>query len=215
MAARLFNKRQLKAGWAGLTTAFREVATRTDRAVQLMRLRIDLWELNRELLIQYREFGRRVSELALISSPAAGTIIQAQGETVPADDPEVLRVSGQIERLRARMELLTQQLATLSLEAPEDAGAPLRRRLQTAGMTDVVAIIPARSPFAHRPLAAIQPLSECVITAIIRNGTPFIPAGGTTLEPGDELMLFGTAMACEQAKLYLERIEEDTYPQSL
>jgi len=220
MPLRLLNTRNLKAGWTGLTTAIREVAARTDRAVQLARLRITLWDLNRELLIAYREFGQRVAELALAGGPERGQTHpgatgQVPTESVPPDDPELIRVAGVIERLRARMENLTQQLAALNLEAPEDSGVTLRRRLRTAGLTEVVAVIPRRSPHANKPLSAIRPTAECMITTIIRNGTPFVPAGDTTLQPGDELVLFGSAIACEQAKLFLERTVEETFPQSL
>ena len=215
MVTWFLNKRHFKAGWTGLTTAVREVATRTDRAVQLARLRIALWELNRELLVVYREFGRRVSELALKPGTAGDAVTHASSGTIPSDDPELIRVSGEIERLQARLELLTQQLAALNLEAPEETGAPLRRRLHTAGLMELVAIIPKRSPLARRSLATVKPMAECVITAIIRNGTPFVPSGVTRLEPGDELVLFGSAMACEQAKLYFERMEEETFPQVL
>jgi K+/H+ antiporter YhaU regulatory subunit KhtT len=210
MPTRLLNTRNLKAGWAGLSTAVREVATRTDRAVQLARLRVALWELNRELLTGYREFGRRVAELGL-----AARADHAPIEAVSPDDPELIRVTGVIERLRARMENLIQQLAALDLEAPEESGASLRRRLHTAGLTELVAIIPGRSPHANKPLSDVRQTAEWLITAIIRNGAPFVPDGATTLQSGDELVLFGSAIACEQAKLFLERTVEETYPQSL
>lgn len=210
MPARLLNARTLKAGLAGLTTAIREVATRTDRAVQLTRLRVALWELNRELLIGYREFGQRIAELALTAGVDHTPI-----DMVSPDDPELIRVTGVIERLRARMENLTQQLAALDLEAPEEAGALLRRRLHTAGLTELVAIIPDRSLHANRPLSDLRETTDWLITAIIRNGAPFVPDGATTLQPGDELVLFGSAIACEQAKLFLERTVDETYPQTL
>jgi hypothetical protein len=215
MVSRLLNSRHIKAGLTGLATAVREVATRTDRAVQLARLRIALWELNRELLIVYREFGQRVSELALNPGSVSGVVDHTASGPIPSDDPELIRVSGEIERLQARLELLTQQLAALNLEAPEDWDAPLRRRLHTAGLMEIVAVIPKRSPLARRPLSSVRSTAECVITAIIRNGSPFVPSGATTLEPGDELVLFGSAMACEQAKQYFERTEEETFPQTL
>lgn len=220
MPTRLLSTRKLKAGWAGLATAIQEVATRTDRAVQLARLRIALWDLNRELLIAYREFGQRVADLALSIGTGSGGTHQSetnhrQAETISPDDPELMRVAGVIERLLARMENLTQQIAALNLESPEVSGATLRRRLLTAGLTELVAVVPRRSPFANRPLSDIRPMTECVIMTIIRNGTPFVPAGGTTLQSGDEVVLFGSAIACEQAKVFLERTAEETFPQTL
>jgi K+/H+ antiporter YhaU regulatory subunit KhtT len=220
MAARLLNSSKLKAGWAGLTTAVQEVAARTDRAVQLARLRIALWDLNRELLIAYREFGQRVADLALSIGTGSGRTnwsetSHRQAETVPADDPELTRVAGVIERVSARMDNLTQQIAALNLESSEESGATLRQRLQTAGLTELVAVIPRRSPLSNKPLADLKPMAECVIMTIIRNGTPFVPAGSTTLQSGDEVVLFGSAIACEQSKVYLERTAEETFPQSL
>jgi K+/H+ antiporter YhaU regulatory subunit KhtT len=210
MSARLLSTRNIKAGWAGLTTAIREVATRTDRAVQLTRLRVALWELNRELLIGYREFGQRVAELALTARAD-----HTPTETVSPNDPELIRVTGVIERLRARMETLAQQLAALDLETPEESGTTLRRRLHTAGFTELVAVIPGRSPHTNKPLSDVRRTAQWLITAIIRNGAPFVPDGATTLQPGDELVLFGSAIACEQAKLFLEQTIEETYPQTL
>jgi len=220
MSTQLLNTRKLKAGWAGLATAVQEVATRTDRAVQLARLRIALWDLNRELLIAYREFGQRVADLALSIGTGSGRTNQGetnhrQAETVSPDDPELIRVAGVIERLLARMENLTQQIAALNLESPEESGATLRRRLQTAGLTELVAAIPRRSPLANRPLSDVRPMAECVIMTIIRNGTPFVPAGATMLQSGDEVVLFGSAIACEQAKVFLERTAEENFPQTL
>jgi K+/H+ antiporter YhaU regulatory subunit KhtT len=210
MTARLLNTRNLKAGWSGLTSAIQEIATRTDRVIQLARMRIALWELNRELQISYREFGQRVAELALTTR-----VDHTMMETLSPDDPELIRAMSVIERLRARIETLIQQLAALHLEAPEESGSPLWRRLHAAGLTELVAVIPARSPHANLPISNVQQTADWLITAIIRNGTPFVPDSATTLQPGDELVLFGSAIACERSKLFLERTEEETYPQSL
>jgi K+/H+ antiporter YhaU regulatory subunit KhtT len=220
MSTRLLNTRKLKAGWAGLATAVQEVATRTDRAVQLARLRIALWDLNRELMIAYREFGQRVADLALSIGTGSGRATQGethhrQVEIISPDDPELIRVAGVIERILARMETLTQQIAALHLESPGETGAMLRKRLQTAGLTELVAVIPRRSPLAGTPLSDVRPMTECVIMTIIRNETPFVPDGVTKLLSGDEVVLFGSALACEQAKVFLERTAEETFPQTL
>jgi len=211
MPARLLNARNLKAGWAGLTEAVRAIAVRTDRAVQLARLRLTLWELDRELLIAYRELGQRLAELVL-TSRAAGRF---RTDTVPADDPASLQLLEMINRLRSRMEHLTQQIAALNLEAPDESILSMRRRLQAAGLTEVVAVIARRSPHAHKRLSDVRPTAECIVTTMIRNGSPFVPTGDSTLLPGDELVLFGPAVACERAKLFFERTAEGDYPQQM
>jgi Trk K+ transport system NAD-binding subunit len=113
------------------------------------------------------------------------------------------------------MDHVIQQLAAMDLEAPDESAVALRKRLQTAGLIEVAAVITGRSVLANQRLSEIKPMMECVITTVIRNGSPFVPTGSTVLQPGDELVVFGPAVPCERAKLFLERTVENDFPQQL
>jgi len=207
MPTRLLNPKQLKAGWAGLSAAIREIAARTDRGVQFARLRLTLLEVDRELQMAYRLFGQRTAELVLA--------VPTPPDNLDPDDPELQRLAGIIVRIQARMDHLTQQLAALDLEAPAESTQALRQRLHAAGFIELAAVIAGHSPHARTQLDELKPLRECVITAIIRNGAPFVPTGSTALLPGDEIVIFGPAVACEQAKMFLEQTLAPDYPQAL
>lgn len=191
-------------GWSGLAAAVQEIAQRTDRAIQLAKLRVDQWELARELTLTYRSFGERLAELAIPS--AAGSVGSAPAGTL-ADDPEIHRLLATISRLKARLDAVTQQLATLHLEEPEQAAVSIRRRLRSAGLAEISATIPPRSLHGGKCLADLSKQGEWIVTAVIRHKAPFVPDGSTTIMPGDELLLFGPAIVCEQAKLMLEQPE--------
>jgi K+/H+ antiporter YhaU regulatory subunit KhtT len=196
--------REARAGWAGATTALREIAQRTDRSIQFARLRVDQWELGRELALAYRSFGQRVAELMTGHQHAAA-----------ADDPELQQLSTAIDRLTSRVDALTQRLASLHLEEPEQATMMLRQRLRTAGFAEVVATISDRSLHRAKRLADLQKHGEWLVIAVVRRGVPFIPDGATVLTAGDELLLAGPAPACEQAKMMLEQLAPPDYPQQL
>jgi len=204
--------REARAGWAGVTTALREIAQRTDQSVQFARLRLDQWELGRELAFAYRGFGQRVAELVLAQEARAASRGGAPG--APADDPELHRLAAVISRLQLRIESLAQRLAALHLEEPEEATALLRQRLRAAGFVEVVARISSRSLHLGKRLADLQKHGEWLVIAVVRRGAPFVPHGATIMTADDELLLAGPAPACEQAKILLEELEPPSGPET-
>lgn len=190
--------RTLTIGWSGFTTAVREIAQRTDRSVQFAKLRLDQWEMARELTLAYRSFGQRLAELA---GPG-----QAPDQPIH-DDPEIQRLLSAIGKIRMRLDDMTQQLASLHLEEPEQAAFSLRRKMRAVGLAEMTATIPAMSPYTGKRMADLPRRGEWIAVALFRRGTPFIPDGSTTLMAGDELLLVGPAMTCEQAKVMLEQSE--------
>jgi hypothetical protein len=193
--------RNFKAGWAGLSTAVREIAARTDRSVQSAKLRWNHWEAGRELALAYQRFGRRIAELA---------ISQAISHDAPprppsfADDPELIPLAAQIGALRSRIATISQQLAPLHMEESEQPASAARQYVQAAGFTQVVAVVPADSIHCGKSLKEVRRDGEWLALVVIRQGTPFLPTGSTTLTAGDQLVLFGHALACEQAKWSIE-----------
>jgi K+/H+ antiporter YhaU regulatory subunit KhtT len=203
--------RETRAGWAGVTTALREIAQRTDRSVQFARLRLDQWELGRELTFAYRSFGQRVAELVTAhEARAAGPLGGAPGAAT--DDPELHRLTTVIGRHQSRIESLAQRLASLHLEEPEQATVVLRQRLRAAGFVEVVARISTRSLHLGKRLADLQKRGEWLVIAVVRRGAPFVPDGATIMTAGDELLLAGPASACERAKITLEELEPSSGP---
>ncbi|MEW6325357.1 MAG: TrkA C-terminal domain-containing protein [Nitrospirota bacterium] len=180
-----------------MATALQEIALRTDRTVQFAKLRLDQWEIARDLTLTYRSLGRRLAEL--VSPEAAAPAV--------AEDPELQRLLGAVTRLRLRLDAMTQQVASLHLAEPEQAAFSVRRQLRAAGLVEMSVAIPRRALHGGRRLAELSTQGEWIAIAVIRRGAPFVPDGSTTLLPGDELLLFGPAIACEQAKLMLEQPE--------
>lgn len=201
--------RAVTVGWSGVAAAVQEIAQRTDRAIQLAKLRVDQWELARELTLTYRSFGERLAELTF---PGAAGSTEPPASGTLADDPEVHRLLASIGRLKAQLDAMTQQLATLHLEEPEQAAGSIRRRLRAAGLAEISATIPPHSLHGGKRLADLSKQGEWIITAVIRHGAPFVPDGSTTIMPGDEVLLFGPAIVCEQAKLMLELPEPASGP---
>jgi hypothetical protein len=212
--------RTLRSGLSGAKTAVLEIAHRTDRTVQLARLRFDQWELNRELSVAYGDFGQRVADLLLAGrsgiAPATSAPLQPAGipsgmptamPTEIDDDPELHRLTSQIGRLQERVNGSLQQIAAFHLEEPDQAALGLRRRLRAAGYAEVVAAIGPQSLHKGRRLADIEKRGEWIVIVIMRRGAPFVPDGSTVLMAGDELCLFGPAVACERARLLLEQPE--------
>ena len=196
MAIRRRLRQELKTLLAGIKTATLEIAHRTDRSMQLAKLRLDLWESTRELTLAYSGFGQRVAEL---SSTGPGAV------SMPADDPELKRLGAAIEQLQGRLRALTQRIAALHLEVGEPAAMEQRRRLQAAGFAEVAVTIGPNTLYCGHRLGDLPKQHEWTAVAVIRHGMPFVPTGATVLTAGDEWLLFGPAAACEAAKLSLEQ----------
>ena len=78
-------------------------------------------------------------------------------------------------------------LSVIEQEIPSEALIP-RVRLRHADVEVVEAILPQGSPLAGMPLRNLDLPPESIVAIVIRDGEPIFPVGGTTLEPGDELI---------------------------
>ncbi len=78
-------------------------------------------------------------------------------------------------------------LSIIEQEIPAQSLVPLLR-LRHADVEIVEAVLPKGSPLHGVALRDLYLPPESIIAIIIRNGEPIFPAGGTTLEAGDEIV---------------------------
>jgi trk system potassium uptake protein TrkA len=65
--------------------------------------------------------------------------------------------------------------------------------------------VPDRSKFRDAPLKSLNFPRGAVVGAIVRNNQIFIPSGETTLEPGDNLIIFFTKEAMQHVENFFEQ----------
>jgi trk system potassium uptake protein TrkA len=64
--------------------------------------------------------------------------------------------------------------------------------------------VPDRSKFKNAPLRSLYFPRGAIVGAIVREGHVFIPSGETTLQPGDNLIIFFTKEAINHVEAFFE-----------
>jgi cell volume regulation protein A len=100
----------------------------------------------------------------------------------------------------------------LGVDAPAErrTPSPLEFEAPKGADTDLVDfIIPYRSAHTGRPIVELGMPDDSLITLIIRNDKFLVPSGGTTLEPGDTVMVLVNKGNVKQVSEILGRVDTE------